>query len=414
MSRNRDKLGRFVKQQIEILENSPKSSSSTRSHSPPSPILPALPMMAQQQEIQPRTLQDYLHPTRTATPSCIMYPMNMPNFDFKPGMIQLLPTFHGMENESPYVHIQAIEEVVATFNNQADIINLVRLKFFPFSLKDKAKSWLYSLRPRSIGTWDEMTKAFFSKFFPPHKTSSLKRQISTFTQKDHETFHQVWERFKVLMGQCPHHGYETGVYQLKEEDSVKAQLEALKKQFEAFKTQEGKALQMAAKVEKQEPCFICGGTDHQPQECPSLSMLRGGDEEQCNTLGDYKKPYNAYSNTYNPGWRNNPNFSWKDTSQNQASGSQWRPDQQKNSLESSMKILAESQLEFRTYFTQVIEELKDIKIQITKLNDSSVIQERGKLPAQPLITPKGQHMAQTSAPSESNLKGVNAITTRSG
>ncbi|XP_060959305.1 uncharacterized protein LOC133030544 [Cannabis sativa] len=475
MSRNRDKLGRFVKQQIEILENSPKSSSSPRSHSPPSPILPALPMMVQQQEVQPRTLQDYLHPTHTATPSCIMYPMNMPNFDFKPGMIQLLPTFHGMENESPYVHIQAFEEVVATFNNQADIINLVRLKFFPFSLKEKAKSWLYSLRPRSIGTWEEMTKVFFSKFFPPHKTSNLKRQISTFNQKDHETFHQVWERFKDLMGQCPHHGYESwrlvsyfydgltadkrqfvqmmcngdflqkdpeealeyleeiseksytwsapsptekprtaGVYQLKEEDSVKAQLEALKKQFEAFKTQEGKALQMVAKVEKQEPCFICGATDHQPQECPNLSMLRGGDEEQCNALGDYKKPYNAYSNTYNPGWRNHPNFSWKDTSQNQASESQWKPDQQNNSLENSMKILADSQLEFRTYFAQVIEELKDIKIQLTKLNDSSAIQERGKLPAQPLITPKGQHMAQTSTSSESNLKEVNAITTRSG
>ncbi|KAM6580962.1 hypothetical protein CsatA_004736 [Cannabis sativa] len=205
-----------------------------------------------------------------------------------------------------------------------------------------------------------------------------------------------------------------GVYQLKEEDSVKAQLEALKKQFEAFKTQEGKALQMVATVEKQEPCFICGGTDHQPQECPNLSMLRGGNEEQCNALGDYKKPYNAYSNTYNPGWRNHPNFSWKDTSQNQASGSQWKPDQQNNSLENSMKILADSQLEFRTYFAQVIEELKDIKIQLTKLNDSSAIQERGKLPAQPLLTAKGQHMAQTSTSLESNPKGVNAITTRSG
>ncbi|XP_060968410.1 uncharacterized protein LOC133035970 [Cannabis sativa] len=171
---------------------------------------------------------------------------------------------------------------------------------------------------------------------------------------------------------------------------------------------------MAAKVEKQEPCFICGGTDHQPQECPSLSMLRGGNEEQCNALGDYKKTYNAYSNTYNPGWRNHPNFSWKDTSQNQASGRQWKPDQQNNSLENSMKILADSQLEFRTYFAQVIEELKDIKIQLTNLNDSSAIQERGKLPAQPLITPKGQHMAQTSTSLESNLKGVNAITTRSG
>ncbi|KAM6543101.1 hypothetical protein CsatB_007548 [Cannabis sativa] len=79
-----------------------------------------------------------------------------------------------------------------------------------------------------------------------------------------------------------------------------------------------------------------------------------------------------------------------------------------------MKILSESQLEFKTYFTQVIEELQDIKIQITKLNDSSVIQERGKLPAQPQITPKGQHMAQTSASLESNLKGFNSITTRSG
>ncbi|XP_060973999.1 uncharacterized protein LOC133039182 [Cannabis sativa] len=79
-----------------------------------------------------------------------------------------------------------------------------------------------------------------------------------------------------------------------------------------------------------------------------------------------------------------------------------------------MKIPADSQLEFRTYFAQVIEELKDIKIQLTKLNDSSAIQERGKLPAQPLITPKGQHMAQTSTSSKSNLKKVNAITTRSG
>ena len=53
-----------------------------------------------------RTLKDYLHPNRTATPSCIMFPPNAQLPEFKPGMIQLLPTFHGLENANPYVHIR--------------------------------------------------------------------------------------------------------------------------------------------------------------------------------------------------------------------------------------------------------------------------------------------------------------------
>ncbi|KAL5736737.1 hypothetical protein ACOSQ2_031525 [Xanthoceras sorbifolium] len=53
-----------------------------------------------------RSLKDYLHPTRTATPSCIMFPVNIPQLDFKPGMIQLLPTFHGLDSENPYLHIR--------------------------------------------------------------------------------------------------------------------------------------------------------------------------------------------------------------------------------------------------------------------------------------------------------------------
>ena len=165
MTRNRDTLGRFVRQQLEILENSPRSSS-VHSHSPETPTLRGPFQMAQNEEVQPRTLQDYLHPARTATPSCIMYPHNMPNVDLKPGMIRILPTFHGMENENPYVHIREFEEVVATFNHRLDLSNMVRLKFFPFSLKDKAKGWLYSLRPRSIGTWGRNDESILYQIFP--------------------------------------------------------------------------------------------------------------------------------------------------------------------------------------------------------------------------------------------------------
>ena len=99
-----------------------------------------------------KSLCVYLHPTHSSAPSCIMFPTHVQNFDFKPGMIPLLLIFHGIENENPFVHIRKFEEVVAAFHYQLGAMYIVRLNFFPFSLKERAKSWLYSLRPRSIGT----------------------------------------------------------------------------------------------------------------------------------------------------------------------------------------------------------------------------------------------------------------------
>ena len=152
-------------------------------------------------ELPTKSLHDYLHPTRNSAPSCIMFPANVQNFDFKPRMIPLLPTFHGMENENPYVHFREFEEVVTTSHNQVGAKDIIRLKFFLFSL--------YSLRPGSTGTWGEMTHEFFKKYFSEHKTNALKRQISKFSQKESEALYQAWERFKDLLNLCPHHGYES-------------------------------------------------------------------------------------------------------------------------------------------------------------------------------------------------------------
>ena len=53
-----------------------------------------------------------------------------------------------------------------------------------------------------------MQTEFFKKFFPIQKTNSLKRQMTTFSQKDTESLPQAWERFKDLLMLCPHHGFE--------------------------------------------------------------------------------------------------------------------------------------------------------------------------------------------------------------
>ena len=72
---------------------------------------------SQHDQNQPRTLRDYMNPTRTGALSCIIFPLEASRFNFKPGMIQLLPTFHGLESENPYLHLRDFEEVCNTYTN---------------------------------------------------------------------------------------------------------------------------------------------------------------------------------------------------------------------------------------------------------------------------------------------------------
>ena len=101
------------------------------------------------------------------------------------------------------------EEVCNTFKEDISNVDLMRLKFFPLTLKDKAKIWLNSLRPRTIRGWGDMQAEFLKKFFSTHKTNTLKRQIYTFTTQENEKFYQCWERYLETINACPHHGFDT-------------------------------------------------------------------------------------------------------------------------------------------------------------------------------------------------------------
>ncbi|RVW59159.1 hypothetical protein CK203_105271 [Vitis vinifera] len=82
-----------------------------------------------------------MHPPRMSAPSCIVPPTEQ-LLVIRPHIItSLLPTFHGMESENPYAHIKEFEDVSNTFRDGGASIDLMRLKLFPFTLKDKNK-WL--------------------------------------------------------------------------------------------------------------------------------------------------------------------------------------------------------------------------------------------------------------------------------
>ena len=44
-----------------------------------------------------RILRDHMNPTRTSALSCIVFPPDTSHFNFKPDIIQLLPSFHGLD-----------------------------------------------------------------------------------------------------------------------------------------------------------------------------------------------------------------------------------------------------------------------------------------------------------------------------
>ena len=103
-----------------------------------------------------RTLRDHMNSTRTSAPSCIVFPIDASHFNFKPDIIQLLPSFYGLELENLYLHLREFEEVCNTYNDLNCNMNTIRLKLFPFSLEYKAKTWLQNLWSRSFCAWDEM------------------------------------------------------------------------------------------------------------------------------------------------------------------------------------------------------------------------------------------------------------------
>jgi len=80
-----------------------------------------------------RTLRDHMNPTRTSAPSCTVFPPDASHFNFKPHIIQLLPSFHGLDLENPYLHLREFEEVCNTYNDLNCSMNTIRLKLFSFS-----------------------------------------------------------------------------------------------------------------------------------------------------------------------------------------------------------------------------------------------------------------------------------------
>ena len=145
-----------------------------------------------------KALKDFSEPKIAAT-----------TFEIRPGTIRMVQNsvqFGGSPTEDPNMHIRDFIEICDTFKFNGVTEDAIKLRLFPFSLRDKAKGWLHSLPAGSITTWEDLAQKFLTKFFPMAKTAAIRNSITQFSQQSGETLCEAWERYKEMLQKCPHHG----------------------------------------------------------------------------------------------------------------------------------------------------------------------------------------------------------------
>ncbi|KAM1873218.1 hypothetical protein ACFX13_007077 [Malus domestica] len=406
-----------------------------------------------------------------AAPLCIQYPAaaqgKTDEFELKSSLLHHIPKYHGLSMEDPNKHFKEFEVVCSSMTPINVDGNILMMKAFPFSLLEKAKDWLYELAPGTVTSWDSMKRAFLEKFFPTSRVILLRKRISGIQQNQGELFPSYYERFKSLVASCPQH-------QMKEELLIQYFYEGLlpmerqmldasaggalvdktpgaakvlianrahnAQQYEGVGQRDPPRAQVnevssmpeiqsqlanltsivsqlaeGMKIHGPSVCGVCSMQGYANDQCPKLIENGGWESANAVGFGSQNQPrHDPYSNTYNPGWRDHPNFKWRDPQQPQQQGGFRQqppgfytkpsvPNQtqlQSAPTNSGMSLDNDQIVKLLTTLTQEVNQNKERQIQDKRVDNLEKqvgqiaefmghIREQGKLPSSTIMNPKG-------------------------
>ncbi|XP_038880527.1 uncharacterized protein LOC120072192 [Benincasa hispida] len=319
-----------------------------------------------------RPMREYASPVLYDFSPGIIYPMpDGTRFEMKSVMLQMLQTarqFGGSHGEDPHAHMKRFLETCNFFVIPRITPEKIRLSLFPNSLRDDAKQWVSSLEPEEITTWEKLVEKFMQKYFPPTTNARRRREIMNFEQEDIETLSVACERFNGLVKNCPNHALllniqmETFYGGLNRASQIAADAAAAEGLMDKSYTEAKEILLYIAKHNMEWVDDTYDGRNDRRRRSQNINsvdanaiatlstqvatmtsllqniMLGNAPNQQkvnqvkvfgqptvtCVGCGDFhsyvecpQNPQsvcfiknNPFSNTYNPGWCNHPNFSW--------------------------------------------------------------------------------------------------------
>ncbi|CAN6547325.1 unnamed protein product [Malus baccata var. baccata] len=413
-----------------------------------------------------------------AAPFCIQYPLaaqgKTNEFELKSSLLHHIPKYHGLSMEDPNKHLKELEVVCSSMTPINVDGNILMMKAFPFSLVEKAKDWLYELAPGTVTSWESMKRAFLEKFFPTSRVILLRKKISGTQESQGESFPAYYECFKALVASCPQHQvkeelllqyFYEGLFPIEQQildasaggafvDKTPMAAKTLianralnAQQYEGLGQREPPRhqvnevssmsniqsqlpnltsiiSQMAEGMKIQGPsvCGVCSMQGHLNDQCPQLIENGGWESANVVGFGSQNQPRNdPYSNTYNPGWRDHPNFKWREQQQPAQQGGfrktppgvfqrPYVPPQvppQSAQQNSGSKLDNDTLLQLLSSLTQgqqnQAKEMSEVKKQIGQIYEfMGLFREEGKLPSSTIVN------------SEGGFESAKAITLRSG
>jgi len=132
-----------------------------------------------------RVLRDYALSQASGITSSIVSPtIEANNFELNPALIRFMERdqFGGYPSNNPNAHLCKFLVKCDTIKLIGVSADAIRLRLFLFSLRDRASDWLQNEEPNLFTTWEVLSKAFLSKYFPLGKTAKSKIEITSFTQ----------------------------------------------------------------------------------------------------------------------------------------------------------------------------------------------------------------------------------------
>lgn len=189
-----------------------------------------------------------------------------------------------------------------------------------FQCLERFKELLLACTHHEYETWQVISFFFYDSLCSSMRQfQEMMRNVEFMSKAPDETWDyfdlllenaQVWDITERTDKTKPGPISKGGLYHVKEDDDVSACLAKLTRMVKAIELSKLSVEKMSTPIKSN--YRICETNTHLTKDCPTIPAFQEVLHEQANMANAYQRPFNSpFSKTYNPNWRNYPNFSWR-------------------------------------------------------------------------------------------------------
>ena len=180
---------------------------------------------------------------------------------------------------------------------------------------------------------------------------------------------KTWQEISLIGHQGAIASRVTGIHEVDATATFEAKIDSLSRELDLLIAEKASLNARAVML-----CETCR-RGHNASQCPIVGSLVAPMEQADFVSGGQRPQGNPYSNTYNQGWRNHPNFSWRGQGQQgqqrlpQSPGFQYQPSPSKERKFSTKEVLVRFMVSIDAKFDAVYATLRNVQASIQNLEN---------------------------------------------